>query len=352
MTKLNHINGFIYENEPLNKVCSDTVDNNLSFMFTRKMMDITESISNNNKNTLIYKARMSGMSTYMVLYALAYLKHHKDSGKIVWIVSPNTKMNDDMGRKLSLFGKYETETFDIENKGAFYLCKFCGGKIYLLNGNMNPRGFSTPDIVFFDEFEFVTDECKKEWAKTINGMYKQVKVVEIATIAPKDISGYDELLIPKSGEYPYMEDRCLDIFDGGDKYMVLKDVDVFFINWYETRWGIEEGIVFTRNVNGTEVKIQLQRDEVEKMLNNPSGVIQTLTHEGWKITSPTLEKRVNAWCSPNTENIERDFEEIFRETIVRKVSCKEKEEYKPETTVEDIIAIFANPLFWESVFAK
>ena len=323
------------------------------FFFTRKMHDIMRSIGNRNANTLVLKTRQCGMTTLVCMYTLLYFKMHRNEGKTVYIVSQKKEQTTCIISRLSRYYGEKNMLKTSSNCGCI-VDEICGNYVCYLSSYMDLKRLkiNEPDIVFLDETAFWGANEKKKWEEYIHSFKEYPKVVETTTINPKNGTAFDELMVPKTGVYPYMPDMCLDIVDGTTSYDICAPVEVFFVNWYETQWGIKEGITFTRDINGTEIKIQMQADDVKKMLAEPSGVIKTLTHEGWKLTSPTLEKMMSLCaCNNEDENIERSFKDLYKNTIMKNASRLTKKEAL-EITMEDIISIFTNPLFWESVFEK
>ena len=326
----------------------------VKFFHTRKTYDILCSMVRNDADTMVLKSRQCGMTTLSILYAFEHCFMDLDGNNVFWFVYPSNQMTDMFDRKISRW--YYGLTKRHVDKSTVY--EVGNNKIIFIKdfNEIHPKGKpNSPTHVIFDEFVFSSQSKRNACLGVLADLQTKPKVIEIETTD-------NELLYSTDGKYPYMDD-----FNYTDNN---QDIDVFFYNWYETEIGIKNGLNFNRCINGTNVSIKLGYDDVCNMLAKPSGVIKTLTNEGWKISSKYVEdfiKLNGAACLKDKP----EFDELYKKTVFPSMvkprpntmkyghkdndgtgnvkSVELKGGVEDTITSEDMIKFLTNFRFWKDV---
>ena len=326
----------------------------VKFFHTRKNYDILCSMVRTDRDTMVFKSRQCGLSTLSILYAFEYCIMNLNNNNVFWFISPRMRITDCLNKRISKWYPGLSKT----HAGKYIEYRIGNNRILFINDfksvNVKDKAIH-PTHVIFDEFTFAARDKKDICLNILSGLQVKPKIIEIQTTD-------NELLYASDGKYPYMEDF--------NYTKNNQNIDVFFYNWYETEIGIKNGLNFSRNINGTNVSIKLGYDDVCSMLAKPSGVIKTLTNEGWKISSKCVEDFIKLNGASGLKD-KPEFDELYKKTVFHSMfkpktntmkygykdndgagnvkSVELKGDVGDTITYEDMIKFLTNFGFWEDV---
>lgn len=333
-----------------------TFENNepVKFFHTRKTYDILCSMVRTDRDTMVFKSRQCGLTTLSILYAFEHCIMNLNSNNVFWFIYPTMHITDFYDRKISKWYPGLSKTY----AGKYIEYRIGNNRILFINDfkNVNVKDKAIhPTHVIFDEFTFAAHDKRNICLNILANLQVKPKIVEIQTTD-------NELLYSNDGKYPYMEDF--------NYTKNNQNIDVFFYNWYETEKGVRNGLKFNRNINGTNVNIQIGRDDVCNMLVKPSGVIKTLTNEGWKMSSEFTENFVKATGDKCLKD-KPEFDKLYMKTIFYSMlksrpntmkygykdnngtenvkSVELKKDIEDKITYEDMLKILSNVNFWKDI---